>query len=142
MRVKHLLELRVCREDRGAERADRALLLEQRRRVQTPPRTGGPDAGSDLEMDMPVRITGPARLVRDGYRFQLLDRHHLLLPSRPNPRNGVLAEPGANLGYRVTLRRIQRLGYFWVQGGGDGEGLGDVHDHLREPRRPPPPIAG
>ena len=46
-----------------AERAYRALLPEQRRRVESAPLPGGPDAGAGLEVDMSVRITGPARLV-------------------------------------------------------------------------------
>lgn len=71
--VEHGSELRVRGQDRGAERADRTLLPEQRRRVQTPPGTGSPNPRADLEVDVPVRITRPARLVGDGDRLQLLD---------------------------------------------------------------------
>lgn len=90
---------------------------------------------------MPVRITRSARLVRDGHRLQLLDWHDLLGAARSDPRDGVLSEPGANPGHSVALRRVQRLRHLGMQRGGDGEGLGDVHDHLRELRRPTPPIA-
>jgi hypothetical protein len=63
VRVEHVGELRVRGDDRGAERAYCALLPEQRRRVESAPLPGGPDAGAGLEVDMSVRITGPARLV-------------------------------------------------------------------------------
>lgn len=142
VRVEHLGELRVRGQDRGTEGADRTLPPEQCRRVEYAPRADRPDTGADLEVDMPVRITRTARLVRDGDRLQLLHRHDLLLASRPDPRDRVLAEPGANLRHGVALGRIQRLRYLGVQGGGDGEGLGDVHDHLREPGRSAPPLTG
>lgn len=142
MRVEHVGELRVRGYDRGAERAYRALLPEQRRRVESAPGSCRPYPRADLEVDMPVRITSTRGLVRDGHRLQLLDRHHLLLAPRPDPRNRVLAEPRTNLGHRVALRRIQSLRHLRVQRGGDGEGLGDVHDHLPEPRATAPTLTG
>ena len=54
----------------------------------------------------------------------------------------MLAEPGPDLDHRVPLRRIQSIGHVWVQGGGDRQGLGSVHDHLGEPRRALPRVAG
>lgn len=76
----------------------------------------------------------------DGYRLQLLDWHDLLGAARSDPRDRVLAEPGTTRPRR-RLRRVQSLRHLRVQGGRDREGLGDIHDHLREPRRPSPPIA-
>ena len=141
MRIKHHGELRVRGDDRGAERADRTLLLEQRRRVQTPPRAGRPNPRTDLEVDVPVRVTRAGGLVRDGDRLQLLDRHDLLLPARADAGDRVLAEPGPDLRHRVSLSRVQRVRDLGVQGGGDRQGLGDVHDHLREAGRSAPVLA-
>jgi len=67
MRVQHRGELRVGRQHRGAERADGALLPEQRRSVQPAPGGARPDASPDLEVNVPMRIAGPGGLVREAY---------------------------------------------------------------------------
>ena len=49
-----------------------------------------------------------------GDRFELLDRHDLLRPTRSHSGNGVLAEPGTDLAHRVPLRRVKRFGHVGV----------------------------
>ena len=128
-------EARVGCEDRGAERADSALLPEQRGRVEPAPCTRGPHTRPNLQVDVTVRIARPRGPVRDGDRLQALDRHGLLPPARADAGDRVQAEPGPDLSHGVPLRSIQRLGHVRVQGSGDRQGLGGVHDHLGEPRR-------
>ena len=63
MRVEDGGELGVRGKDGGAQCPDRALLSEQRPGIQSAPRACRPDAGADLEVNVPVRITCPAGLV-------------------------------------------------------------------------------
>ena len=86
-------------------------------------------------MDVPVRVTGPGSAVRDADNLHMLDRYHLLLPARADPRDRVLAQPPLNLRQRILLRRIQRLRHLRVQRRRDRQTLRGVDDHLREPRR-------
>ncbi len=133
--IQHLRKLRVRGDHGSAKGTDRALLPEQRRRVQGSRLPGRPYAGADLKVDMPVRVTRPAGAVRHRHRLQRLDGHDLLLSPRPHAGHGVLGEPPLNLVYGVLLRLVERCGDFGVEGRGDGERLGGVRDHLREPRR-------
>ena len=87
---------------------------------------------------MPVRITGPARPVRDADHLHVLNRYDLLLAARADTSHGVLGEPPLNLRQGVLLCCVQRLGYLGMQGGSDGQALGGVDDHFREPGRPLP----
>jgi hypothetical protein len=57
--VQHGGESGVGRLHRGAERADGSLLPEQGRRVQRARGRARPYPGADLEMDVPMRVTGP-----------------------------------------------------------------------------------
>ena len=139
--VKDRGELRMRGDDRRAEGTDRSLLPEQRRRVQTPPRTRRPHAGPDLEVDVPVRVASPRGLVDDRDGFQLLNRNHLLPTAWPDTGDGVLAEPGPDLAHRVPLRGIQRLRHLRMQRGRDRQRLRGVHHHLREPRAALSPLA-
>ena len=129
-------ELRVSGDHRCTQRADRALLLEQRGRVQCPPLSGGEDARADLHMDMPVRITGPACLVPDADDLHVLDRHNLARVTRPDPRDGMLTQPTADLCQRILLRGVEGVGNLGMQRGGHRQRLGCVDRHLREQRRP------
>ena len=125
------------RSDHGsAEGTDRALLLEQRRRIQSTPLPGRSHAGADLEMDMPMRITRTAGSMRHGHGLHLANGHDLLLPTRPDTRHGVQSDPALNLRHRILLRRVQGSRDRRVQGGGDRQRFRRVDDHLREPRRP------
>ena len=139
--IQHLRKLRVRGDDSSAEGADRALLREQRRSVQRTPLPGRPDAGANLEVDMPVRVTRPRRAVRHRHRLQLLNGHNLLLPTRPDTGHGVLCEPALNLRHSVLLRPVESVGDFRVKRSGNRQRLRRVHDHLRESGRPLPPVA-
>lgn len=139
--IQHLGKGRVGGDDGGAEGADRALLPKQRRGVQRPPLPGCPYAGAELEVDMPVRVTRPAGAVRHRDGLQLLDGYDFLLSARPHSGHGVLSEPSLNLAHSVLLRQVESIGDFGVERGGDRQRLRGVHDHLREPRRAPPPLA-
>lgn len=119
MSVERGRELRMRRDHGSAERADGALLPEQRRRVQTSPRGIRPYPCADLEVDVPVRFAGPRGFVRDRDRLELLDWHHPLRAARADTRDRMLAEPDANLGDRIALRRIECIGYLGVQRRGD-----------------------
>ena len=141
MLVEHGRKPRVRGDDRGAKGANRTLLLEQRRGVQTAPLPRGVDAGADLEVDVPVRITRTAGLVRDRDGLQLLHRHNLSRVPRPDPGDRVLGEPASDLRRRILLRDVEHVGDLRVQGGGDGEGLRGVDHHLREPGRTPHALA-
>ena len=77
---------------RLAQGADRALLPEQRRRIQS---ALGACAGADLEMDVPVRVTRAARAVRRRDRSQGFDWHDFLRTPRADPGHGVLRQPQA-----------------------------------------------
>ena len=138
--VEHLGELGVRGDDGGAEGTDRSLLLEQRRRIQGAPFPGRLHAGADLEMDMPMRITRTARAVRHGNRLHLAGGHDLLLPARADASNGVLGNPSPNLRHGILFRQVEGIGDLRVECGGDRQRLGGVDDHLREPRRSPPPL--
>jgi hypothetical protein len=127
-------ECGVSSENRGPQRSDRALLLEQRGGVQATPLAGRPDAGADLEVHVAVRIAGPAGLVDHHDRLKALDRYHLLPTARPDPRDRVQREEPADLGDRVGLCRVQGFGYVGVQRGGDRGRLRGVDDHLGETR--------
>ena len=137
-----LRELGVCGDHRGAEGADRSLLLEQGRGGQCSPLPACPHPGADLEVDMPVRITRTTRLVRDRDGLHVLDREDFLRAARPRQRDRVSAEEPPYLPGRVPLRHIQRLRHFGVQSGGDRQALGGVDRHLREQWRPLPNLAG
>lgn len=98
MSVEHRRELRAGGDHGRPERADRALLLEHRRRIQRPPRTCRPNPGADLHMDVAVRVTRAGSAVRDADDLHVLDWYDFLLPARPDTRHRVLSEPPLNLG--------------------------------------------
>ncbi len=135
MLCEGLREVWVRGDDRGSEGADRALLLEQRRRIQCPPLPSRKHPSADLHVNMPVRITSPRGLVADADDLHLLDRQHFPRVTRPDPDDGVLAEPAANLSKCILLRLVEGARYFGVEGGGDRQALGCVNRHLREQRR-------
>gem|GEM_PF-4529858 len=139
--IQHLRKLGVRGDHSSTEGTDRALLPEQRRGVRRPPLSGRPDAGADLEVDMPVRVTRPAGAVRHRHRLQLRDGHNFLLATRPHTGHGVLSEPPLNLTHGVLLRPVESLGDFRVKRSGDRQRLRRVHDHLRKPGRPLPSLA-
>ena len=109
-------ELRVRGDHRRTQGADRALLLEQRRGVQRAPLPGGEDAGADLHVDVPVRVTRPRSLVPDTDHLHPLDGHDLPRIPRPDPRDGALTEPPAYLRQGVLLRSVEGANDFFRGG--------------------------
>ena len=104
-------------------------------RVDAPPRAGRPDAGVDLQVEVPVRVPGPRRVVPDHRRLDLLDRHLHLPAPRPDPGRRVLGDPADDLGGGPVLGRVQRGRDLRVQGRGQRPGLRAVDDDLDEPQR-------
>ncbi len=126
-------ELRIAHDGGVADAVDGLDAVAHADRVQTSPLAVGPDAGVDLEVQMPVRVTGSGRVVPDGHGLEPLDRHLHLSTPRTHPRRGVLGQPPHDL-YRGSIhRRVVRLGQLRVKGGGQGPRLGTVHDDLAEP---------
>ena len=135
----------VCGEDRpelrvGGDRGvpdavDRLDHVPHPDRVQAPPRAGREDAGVDLEVQVPVRVAGPRRVVPDHRGLDLLDRHLHLPPARPDPGGRVLGDPADDLGGGLVLRRVQRGRDLRVQRGGQRPGLRAVDGDLDEPQR-------
>ena len=82
MTVEHFREFGAGGDHRGTEGTDRALLPEHCGGVKAAPLARRPHSRADLHMDMPVRITGPARAVRDADYLHVLNGHDLLLPAR------------------------------------------------------------
>ncbi len=93
---------------------------------------------------MPVRVTGPGRVVPDHRRLDLLHRHLHLPTPRPHPRRRVLGDPADDLLGRPVLRRIQRGRDLRMQGCRQRPGLRPVDGDLDEPQRvrvvPQPPL--
>jgi len=104
-------------------------------RVQPPPGAGGEDAGVDLEVQMPVRVAGPRRVMPDHRGLDPLDRHLHLPPARSDAGGRVLGDPADDLGGSFVLGFVQRLRYLGIQSGGQRPGLRPVDDHLDEPQR-------
>ena len=71
-------------------------------RVQAAPRPGRADPGVDLQVQMPVRVTGPGGVVPDHRGLDLLDRHLDLPAARPDPGGGVLGDPADDLARRAV----------------------------------------
>jgi hypothetical protein len=76
-------------------------------RMQGPPSAGGIDAGVDLEMQMPVRVTGPRGVVPDHRGLDPLHRDLDLPAPRPDPGPGVPGDPADDLGRRPVLGGVQ-----------------------------------
>ena len=111
-------ELRVGG-DRGVPDAvDRLDHVAHPHRVQAPPGAGGEDAGVDLEVQMPVRVTGPRRVVPDHRGLDPLDRHLHLPPARTDPGGRVLGDPADDLGGGLVLGFVQRGRDVWMKRGG------------------------
>ena len=119
MPVEHSGKLGAGGDHSRAEGADRALLLEQGGGEQAAPFPGRENAGADLHVNVPVRITRTTRPVADADDMHLLDGYDLLLTQRANTSHGVLGEPPPNLRQCVLLGGIESVGDLRVQSGGD-----------------------
>jgi len=114
-----------------------------RHRVDPAPPPRGEHPRVDLQMDVPVRIPGPAGEMLHRHRLDPLDRRRHLPTTRPDPGRGVPTHPGHDLDRRPVLRRRVRPRDVRMQLRGDRPRLRPVDDHLREPQRmlivPDPP---
>ena len=90
-------ELRVGGDRGVADAVDRLDAVPHPDRVDAPPRTGRPDAGVDLQVEMPVRVTGPGGVVPDHRRLDPLHRHLHLPTPRPHPGGRVPGDPADDL---------------------------------------------
>ena len=84
---------------------------------------------------MPMRVTGPRRVVPDHRGLDPLDRHLHLPPARPDPGGRVLGDPADDLGGGLVLGVVQRGRDLRMQGRGQRPGLRAVDGDLDEPQR-------
>ncbi len=128
-------ELRVGGDRGVADAVDRLDHVAHAHRVQAPPCTGREDAGVDLEMQMPMRVAGPRRVVPDHRRLDPLHRHLDLPPTRTNPGRRVLRDPPDDLLGRPILSRVERLRHLGMQCRGQRPGLRPVDGDFDKPQR-------
>ena len=91
--------------------------------------------GVDLEMEMPVRVTGTRGEVAHDGGLDLLDRHLHLPTPRTDPGGRVLGQPPDDLVGGTILRCVVRRRDLRVQRGRDRPGLRPVDGDLDEPHR-------
>jgi hypothetical protein len=112
-------------------------------RVQATPLARGEHPRVDLQVQMPVRIPSPRRVVPHRDSLQQLDRHLNLTSPRTHPRRRVLGQPADDLGRRAIHRRVVRRRDIGVQRGRQRPRLRPVDHDLDEPDRarvlPQPP---
>ena len=126
-------EVRVAH-DRGVSHAvDRAQAVADPDGVDPTPSARRPDPGVDLQVQVPVRVAGPRRVVAHDRGLDLLDRHLDLPTPRTDPCRRVLRDPADDLLSRPLLRRVVGLSDLGMQGGGQRPRLRAVHRDLDEP---------
>lgn len=127
-------ELRVGG-DRGVpDTVDRLDHVAHTHRVQAPPGVRGEDAGVDLKVQMPVRVSGPRRVVPDHRGLDPLHRHLHLPAPRSDAGGGVLGDPADDLGGGFVLSPVQRGRDLRMQGSRQRPGLRAVDGDLDEPQ--------
>ena len=77
-------------------------------RVQAAPLPGGEHAGVDLQVQVPVRVTGARGVVPHDRGLEPLDRHLHLPAARTDPRGRVLGQPADDLLRGAVLRGVVR----------------------------------
>ena len=137
-------EVRVAHDCGVSHAVDRAQAVADPDGVDPSPSACRPDAGVDLQVQVPVRVPGPRRVVPHDRRLDLLDRHLDLPTPRTDPGRRVLSDPADDLLSRSALRRVVGLSDLGMQGGGQRPRLRAVHRDLDEPHplrvRPQPPL--
>ncbi len=93
------------------------------------------DPGVDLEVEVPMRITGPRGEVTHDGGLDLLDRHLHLPAPRTDPGRRVLGQPADDLGRGTILGSVVRRRDLRVQRGRDRPRLRPVDRDLDEPHR-------
>ena len=90
---EHARQLGVRGDDCRSERPDRALLLEQRSRVEAAPLSGREDTGADLEVDVAMRVPRPRGLVDDRHGLEPVHADDLLESTRTDAGHRVPGQP-------------------------------------------------
>ena len=134
VRGKHRSELRVAH-DRGVpDPVDRLDAVDDTDRVQPSPRSGGEDAGVDLQVQVAVRVTGPGGVVPNHGGLEFLDRDLDLPPAGPDPGGGVLGEPADDLTGCLVLGLVVGSRDLRVDGRDQRPRLRAVDHDLHEPQ--------
>ncbi len=100
---QHCSELGVTGHRCVSDAVDRVQAVADPDGVDPPPRPARPDPGVDLQVQVPVRVTGPGGVVTDHRGLELLHRHLDLPAPRPDPGRGVLGQPPDHLPRRPVL---------------------------------------
>src|SRR5680860_806958 len=118
-----------------ADTVDGAQAVTYPHRMQAAPCVFGQDPGVDLQMQMPVGVTGPGGVVPHHRGLDLLDRHLDLMAPRPDPGGRVLGEPADDLLGGSVLGAVVGGRDLGVKRGGQRPRLWSVDHHLHEPDR-------
>ena len=116
--------------------------------VQPAPLPGGEHPGADLQVQMPVRVSGAGGVVLHRHRLQHLHRHLDLAAAGADPGGRVGGEPTDDLDDGAVLGGVVGVRDVVVHRGGQRPGLRAVDHHLDEPHRtligaqPPPWVTG
>jgi hypothetical protein len=133
VRVEGGPELGVGEDGGVADAVDRVQAVADPDRVQPPPPPLREHPRVDLQVQVPMRITGPGRVVPHRHRLQLLDRNLDLTPPRTDPGGRVLGQPADHLRRGPVLRPVVGGRDVRVQRRGQRPRLRTVHHHLDEP---------
>ena len=118
-----------------ADAVDGAQAVTHPHGMQAAPLVFGEDPGVDLQMQMPVRVTGPRGVVPHHRGLDLLHRHLDLMAPRPHPRGRVLGQPADHLLGGPILGAVVGGRDLGVKRGGQRPRLWSVDHHLHEPHR-------
>jgi len=128
-------ELRVGHHTRVPDPVDGLEAVADPDGVDAPPGAAREHSGVDLEMQMPVRVTGPGGEVAYDGGFDLLHRHLHLPAPRPYPGCRMRRQPTDDLLSSRHLRGVICLGNLRVQRRRERPRLRPVDGDLDEPHR-------
>jgi hypothetical protein len=129
-------ELRVAGDRGVSDAVDGGEEVADADGVQPAPLVGGEHSGVELQVEMPVRISGAGRVVPHRHRLQHVERHLHLPATRTDPGGGVPGQPADDPGGGTILSGVVGGGDRRVHRRGQRPGLQTVDHHLDEPHRP------
>lgn len=132
---EHLAELRVDGHRGMTDAVDRLDHVPHPDGVKTSPLTFRPHPRVDLQVEMPVGVPRPGRVMPDDGCLNLLDRHLHLPATRPDPRRRVLGHERDDLLGRAILSGVQRRRHLRVQRRCQRPRLRPVDRNLDVPQR-------
>ncbi len=112
-----VLPLRVTHHHRVTDAVDRSKAVAEPDGMQTAPPLPHLDPGIDLQVEVPMRIARPRRVVTHDHCLDLVDRHLNLQAAGTDACRGVLGDPSDELFRCTLLGRVVGRGDLRMQSG-------------------------